>query len=177
MLALFWRKLPDVAHRRFDRRVVPKFGTRLLLFFITFFIGFGAYIMSFVTGTEWGVGYGHWCLGISEAMTGRLAELLDRVPVPILHKVGSGFVRLASNDMAAVILTSFLAAVGVVAVVSMASALVSVIRLFMGHDGSQAEVYDGSKKIEGVHSEAQERRRRTSWRPDVSHNPYSVRKA
>lgn len=177
MFALFWRKLPPVARRRFDRRVIPKFSTRLALFFVTFFMCFGAYVMAFVTGSEWGVSYGHQCLVLCEALMERLSALLELIPLPVLHKVGDGLKRLVSNDMAAVIMASFLIGLAVVVLVSAVTLLVSVIRLFMGRDGSQAEVYDDSGSIEGFTSEARERRRRRSWHPDVSHNPYSVTKA
>lgn len=171
---MFWRRLPQVAHRRLGRRVIPKFGVRLGLFFVMFCLGFGSYVMSFVLGLDWGVGYGHRCKELCEWLTGRLSELLGRAQVPILGKVGDGIARLASNDMAAVIATSFLFAIATVVAVSAVSVLVSFVRMFMGSDGSQAELYDEDSDIAGVRSDAAERRRRRAWRPDVSENPYSV---
>lgn len=193
MIALFWRKLPPVARRRFDGRVLPRFGSRLFLFFMTFFVSFGAYVMSFVTGAEWGVAYGKRCLSLCESLMGRLSDLLSKTPVPMAARVGNGLVRLVSNDMAAVIMASFLLAIAVVVAFSLVSVITSVVRMLSGRDGSQAEVYDGSERIDGVSPDAARprepradgartkpealgRRRSGPWRPDVSGNPYSTRR-
>lgn len=178
MFAFFWSKLPEVAHRRFSRRVIPRFGTRLTLFFLTFFVSFGVYVMSFVTGAEWGVGYGRRCIEGCEWLGERLSDLLDKVPVPIVRRIGDGFVQLLSNDMAAVIMTSFLIAVGVVVAVSLVTFVVALVTMLLGSDGSQAELYEeDGKRVKGAGTAGGRRRRRIGWRPDVKNNPYSVRKA
>jgi hypothetical protein len=178
MFTFFWRKLPDVAHRRLSRRLVPKFGTRLVLFFVTFFVSFGVYVMSFVTGSEWGVQYGKRCQECCAWLGERLTELLGHVPIPLFQRVGDGIVRLLANDMAAVIAVSFLLAIGVVAVVSLVSSVIAVVTMFRGPDGSQAELYEeDGKMVKGAGVADARRRKALGWRPDVANNPYSVSKA
>ena len=177
MFAFFWSKLPEVAHRRFSRRVIPRFGTRLALVFVTFFVSFGLYVMSFVTGAEWGVEYGKRCLENSKWLGERLSGLLENVPVPIVQRIGDGFVRLLSNDMAAVIAMSFLIATGVVVAVSLVTFVVALVTMLRGSDGSQAELYEeDGKKVKGAGTASGHRRRRIGWKPDVANNPYSVQK-
>lgn len=173
-MALFWRRLPEVSRRRFQGRVFLRFGTRLKMFFLTFFVCFGAYVMAFVTGANWGVEYGHRCLAVCKMLSDRMMELLSGVDEPIVRKIGSGVARIGTNDMSAVIIVSFLVAVGVVIMASALSVLVAFARMFGGRDGSQAEIYDEESGIEGAADATRERRRRKAWRPNVSHNPYSV---
>lgn len=142
MIALFWRRLPEVARRRMPARAFPRFATRLLVFFVTFFLCFGAYVMAFVTGSEWGVEYGKACLSFSEWLGGQMERLLSHVSIPIVQRIGDGLVRLMSNSVAAVIVSGFVAAGCVVALVCAVHALSVVIAMFMGRDGSQAELFE-----------------------------------
>lgn len=180
MMAFLWRRLPDVAHRRFQGRVVPGFGARLALFFATFCASFGAYVMSFVMGTQWGVGYGRSCVAACERAMSAVGGVVDRIGHPLVARFGEGLSRLLSNDMPAVMAVSFALGVTAVVLACAVSLVASCARALSGGDGSQAELIgdaDGGDPAAGradVTDGGRDKDDRDGRLPDLSDNPYSA---
>lgn len=137
-------RLPDVARRQVLRARGLKFHQRLLIFFVLFLIAFGAYMMAFVTASDWGVDYGEWCLAVSAGIGQWVSGILVRIPSDGVQKIGEGITRMLSNQLVAVIMTSALLSGAVAIAASLLVWLRSFIGIVRGGDGSHAEIYDSS---------------------------------
>lgn len=119
-------------------------GLRIFIFATIFSIGFGAYVMAFVTGGDWGLAYGNWCVGITKFLARYVTQGVRMLPLPDPSAVASGIERMMTSPIVAVAIVAFLVATIVVLLLSLLTWLRSLVRALGGTDGSQAEVYGDS---------------------------------
>lgn len=133
--------LPRVSRHRLGGVRGVGAAPRLAAFLITFMLVFGALVMSFVTGSEWGVAYGEWCVGFASRLSALLSAGLSRLPWAGADKVAGAIGRLMEGPVVATAVTAWCAALAVTITMGVATTLRSLLHALRGTDGSQAEVY------------------------------------